>query len=474
MKWHVFGILFACAFVFSFAGQAHAASVASFSVNSSSVNNAYPVSFSWSVNDGSGGNFAVPSCPTGVTVVASTGAALCGSSIAEAGGSGSDYVTVYNVSGGAKNLSFSFTPKDTAGTLASEAAVSAQVTVGAVTQPITDFSIAATSIASGGTQTLTWTGVYIPGVNLQFDCNDSLTVSAGGTTLLCGVPAFSADLGASGSQVITVTNKTRSDAQLTARLLPAMAAGAYDATHAVQTVFNVAPAGAASSTSATPSVTSFLASNTAVFSGGALDLSWATQNASGVNIMFTCDSSVKLTTMVGDATTTLICNSNAFAAALPASGTLHATVSNTNYYTQIFGATILPQDANGIYLSQYAKVLSLTVREPGASTAPAATAANSSAPLAGAAAALSAVAHAPITKPLWKGVTDAQVKILQQFLAYDTSIYPLGLVSGYFGGLTEAAVQKFQVKYNLAKPGDSAYGFVGPMTRAKINSLTTP
>ena len=40
-----------------------------------------------------------------------------------------------------------------------------------------------------------------------------------------------------------------------------------------------------------------------------------------------------------------------------------------------------------------------------------------------------------------------------------------------FGSLTEKAVQKFQVKYNLAKEGDSGYGTVGPKTRAMLQEV---
>jgi len=43
--------------------------------------------------------------------------------------------------------------------------------------------------------------------------------------------------------------------------------------------------------------------------------------------------------------------------------------------------------------------------------------------------------------------------------------------TGYFGALTENAVKAFQEKYNIAKRGDSGYGFVGPKTRAKLNGL---
>lgn len=45
-------------------------------------------------------------------------------------------------------------------------------------------------------------------------------------------------------------------------------------------------------------------------------------------------------------------------------------------------------------------------------------------------------------------------------------VYPEGLVTGYFGSLTEKAVKRFQTKYGIEQTG-----FVGPQTRSKLNSL---
>lgn len=70
------------------------------------------------------------------------------------------------------------------------------------------------------------------------------------------------------------------------------------------------------------------------------------------------------------------------------------------------------------------------------------------------------------TKNLSKGMSDPEVTTLQQVLKQDASIYPEGLVTGYFGSLTEAAVKKFQAKYGIDQTGT-----VGPITRAKLNSL---
>jgi len=71
---------------------------------------------------------------------------------------------------------------------------------------------------------------------------------------------------------------------------------------------------------------------------------------------------------------------------------------------------------------------------------------------------------------------DARVKCLQEFLkSQNTDIYPEGLVTGNFLSLTKAAVIRFQEKYKeeiLIPLGlKEGTGFVGPMTRTKINQL---
>lgn len=73
------------------------------------------------------------------------------------------------------------------------------------------------------------------------------------------------------------------------------------------------------------------------------------------------------------------------------------------------------------------------------------------------------------TKSLYKGVSGAEVGLLQECLKKDTALYPEGLVTDYFGLLTEKAVQRFQEKFNIAFPGQDGYGFVGPKTRVRLN-----
>jgi len=60
---------------------------------------------------------------------------------------------------------------------------------------------------------------------------------------------------------------------------------------------------------------------------------------------------------------------------------------------------------------------------------------------------------------LKQGTRSEAVTTLQSLLALDSSIYPEGLVTGYYGKLTAAAVKKFQKKNGLPQVGN-----VGPLT----------
>lgn len=78
----------------------------------------------------------------------------------------------------------------------------------------------------------------------------------------------------------------------------------------------------------------------------------------------------------------------------------------------------------------------------------------------------SVFAYIPLSSQLDFGEKNSDVTNLQEFFADNSAIYPEGLVTGYFGGLTKNAVVKFQAEYGLAQVGR-----VGPMTQEKINNL---
>lgn len=76
-----------------------------------------------------------------------------------------------------------------------------------------------------------------------------------------------------------------------------------------------------------------------------------------------------------------------------------------------------------------------------------------------------------ISRTLQSGDSGDDVVRLQQFLAADPSVYPEAQTTGYFGSLTQAAVQRWQAKYNIVSSGtpeSTGYGVVGPRTASAI------
>lgn len=74
---------------------------------------------------------------------------------------------------------------------------------------------------------------------------------------------------------------------------------------------------------------------------------------------------------------------------------------------------------------------------------------------------------------LGRGSTGHDVLRLQEFLKTMSDMYPEGLVTGYFGVLTEKAVERFQTKHGIVSsgaPDTSGYGIVGPRTRGVLNN----
>ena len=89
-----------------------------------------------------------------------------------------------------------------------------------------------------------------------------------------------------------------------------------------------------------------------------------------------------------------------------------------------------------------------------------------------------------LTRALYTGLSGQDVTSLQRFLSADISIYPEGLMTGYFGPATERAVQRWQARNSVistGSPSSTGYGVVGPGTRAAIarvcaggGTVTTP
>lgn len=85
-------------------------------------------------------------------------------------------------------------------------------------------------------------------------------------------------------------------------------------------------------------------------------------------------------------------------------------------------------------------------------------------------------AFAAITSQLDFGDRNSEVTELQTYLATNANIYPSGLVTGYFGPLTKAGVERFQTAQGIVSngtPATTGYGRVGPLTQAAVNAQLT-
>jgi hypothetical protein len=72
------------------------------------------------------------------------------------------------------------------------------------------------------------------------------------------------------------------------------------------------------------------------------------------------------------------------------------------------------------------------------------------------------------------GEQNASVTNMQTFFKDNASIYPEGLVTGYYGSLSRSAVERFQTQKGIVSSGTAAttgFGRVGPSTRDAINAL---
>ncbi|MBI4093899.1 peptidoglycan-binding protein [Candidatus Kaiserbacteria bacterium] len=64
------------------------------------------------------------------------------------------------------------------------------------------------------------------------------------------------------------------------------------------------------------------------------------------------------------------------------------------------------------------------------------------------------------------GMSGDDVRDLQELLAQDPEVFPAGLITGFFGRLTEEAIKRFQKKHGI-----EIVGIFGPKTQAKILAL---
>jgi peptidoglycan hydrolase-like protein with peptidoglycan-binding domain len=82
----------------------------------------------------------------------------------------------------------------------------------------------------------------------------------------------------------------------------------------------------------------------------------------------------------------------------------------------------------------------------------------------------------PITRRLEEGMRGSDVLGLQQFLISE-GLLPVSAATGYFGPMTEAAVQNYQAQEGIVSSGSpetTGYGVVGPQTMSHIGPIVAP
>ncbi len=88
---------------------------------------------------------------------------------------------------------------------------------------------------------------------------------------------------------------------------------------------------------------------------------------------------------------------------------------------------------------------------------------------------VAALAHAAtITSQLDVGSTGPNVTTLQTYLSGNINWYPSGLITAYYGSLTEGGVRMFQTSEGIVSsgsPSTTGFGRVGPITLAHLNAI---
>lgn len=462
-----------------------APNVTSFTANPQTINYGYSTLLSWTIDNSSGYNVYFTCPPTGVTIKRDTGVIFPCNTKQAVSTSSNDSAAFFinNVTGNPVVITAKIVPLDSNGADYNSGSATANLYVGTVPNPITDFSYATTS-TSGQTYpiTLSWTGVEIGGTNIQFDCKDGVqiysTSPAISLPVACGQPVYTSDLPASGTASIYFVNTNQYSVDETVRIFPAISANVYDATHARSLTLSVP----VKPPKAVALISSFTTPQTLIASGQNINLSWSVSNVLGVNLKISCASSLTWNSVMSTSTTPLSCDMPGFATALPPTGS--TTLSFINGNTSSIGVTVslLPENSDGTYDGTNISNISLRVLEPGhvelPQIAPGSSLVSSTIPTAGVGTSTPTtgkiVLHTLIfSVNLRQGSRNAQVTALQNLLKQDLTLYPEGIVSGYMGPATTAAIKRFQMRYGIAKPGEGGYGLVGPKTRVKLNSILT-
>ncbi len=453
--------------------------VTTFRATQSYVNSNAPIGFSWVVQNGGAAILNI-NCPSGVKLQAMSGdsnSCNVDQSLGEYGSGGLDLIAT-NVSGTAKTISATLTPKDASGTSYASLAQTVYVTVGFDPEPITSLALnlSGDSVESFAPVAFTWTSRGTTGMNVMLVCNSSVVASSTSpnvSSLPCDQKAFTNDLAKSGSLTLTFYNSRQDSAKIKLYFWPAMESGVYDGAHGKAVELTIKPY-----RPDVASVTELSADPTRILSTGSTTVSWLIKNAAGVNLKSTCLSDVTFVVYQDDVRRESSCGQLLFGQALGTIGSTSVKIINGMDVPRTVPLEVLPQMGDGSYDAQLSKTVSVFVEARSAKVLPSLLSsvlptnpAGQVAPRQVISTYQKAVNAYKFVRYMEKGARGEDVKALQAYLKNFADIYPEGLVTGYFGLASEKAVQRFQLKYGLAKKGDAGYGVVGPKTRAKLNEV---
>lgn len=511
----LFSVLLSPFFVF-----AESPSVSSFTASPTSFPSGYPVSFSWTLYNSGGYSLIVP-CVSGIRITYTTGAAFpCGIPFTSLSRT-SDSLTlqIHNISGGQKTVTARIIPKDAGGSDVVDAAKETSMAASPLADPIMSFTSSVSETEVGVPVTVSWISHIIDGVNISLECKSEIKVSSPSYTkeafMPCGAPVFLNDLAPSGSLTMNFLNSSPNALPYAITLLPAIEPKVYDGARSKSLTLGVG-----SDILPDPEVLSFSSSLKRAQSGEEFALSWATKNAAGANLVFSCFPLVTATSS-SDFLKELPCGENAFQKSMPPKGDIVLALTNTSNTAFDVTISLVPERKAGGYDATRQKQIKIAVEKktaqkpatqvsplvapplspPPSPSAPPPQPFQPSAPATveppapipqhsrqskqqESAASKEKPVSPPVlfsdtlypkitlTQTLKKGSRGDEVTLLQKFLTSDTAIAPEKVITGYFGSLTEHAIQRFQEKYGItSEKNREEYGIAGAQTRAKIHAL---
>lgn len=480
MKKNILKFLFVSTILFFTNTNTYAST--SFSTFTTSTQNAFNgqlISLSWSGLETSGYVLSAI-CPLGVKLKKEDGSSFACDTEVSTSGQDTDSIglSLINISGSNKTVTFKIYPKTASGTSLPDLAKTQSVTVTPAVSPISSASVSTTTVTSSLPVTVSWSSSDLDGINIIVDCVDNVSFSSekDGVSLPCGSPAFTEKQSGSGSVSLYFKNKNDNKSPITLKVLPYIGSGSYDLTHSAPLYFDVSP-----SKTLAPQIISFGSIGSEVVSGRLINFNWTTANSTGVNLMVDCVESVSFS-LSTTSEKLPVCNSFISETSFDPNSSTYITFNNSSHLPKNVYVTLFSKLPNGGFDGVNVKKISIQVDPFGwtpesnynyktnstptnPSYTPTPTPATQQNPVN-----KTIKPRKKFLKLLTLGSKGDDVSALQEFLK-NNGYYPEGLVTGYMGPATVKAIKRFQEQNGVAKTGQAGYGNFGPATRAKINSL---